>query len=342
MTPLDKPQPPLPRRHLLVAAAALPLAGLRPALVHAQSQPTATRRIDLQGHRGARWHLPENTLPSFEFALRAGVTTLELDLAVTRDNVLVISHDPALNPDITRDAQGNFLVSTGPNIIDLTWQQLQVYDVGRIKPGTRYENTFRQQKPLDGTRIPRLRDLFAMVKASGNTQVKFAIETKLTPHRPEQTPTPERFVELLLREVDDAGLAERVQVLSFDWRTLRHLRQVRPTIPTVCITAQLESLDNLQIRSGRDSTWTAGIQHREHGSVPRMVKAAGATHWSSFWRELDADKVREAQSLGIQVLAWTVNDRDTMLRLLDMGVDGLITDRPDLGAEVLRERGLRR
>ena len=328
----------LRRRTLLRAAVLAPLAGQAPAPVLAQAAPP--RRIDLQGHRGARWHLPENTLPSFEFALRTGVTTLELDLAVTRDNVLVISHDPALNADITRDAQGGFLPSTGPNIIDLTWQQLQAYDVGRIKPGSRYASTFSQQQPLDGTRIPRLRDLFAMVKASGNTQVKFAIETKLTPQRPDQTPPPERFVDLLLREVDDAGLAERVQVLSFDWRTLRYIRQIRPAMQTVCITAQLDSLDNLQIRSGRDSAWTAGIQHREHGSVPRMVKAAGGTHWSSFWRELDADKVREAQSLGIQVLAWTVNDRDAMLRLLDMGVDGLVTDRPDLGAQVLRERGL--
>ena len=325
-------------RRLVLGAAAT--AAATAASLPTGLRASTPRRIDLQGHRGARWHLPENTLPSFEFALQAGVTTLELDLAVTRDGVLVISHDPALNPDITRDAQGRFLPATGPNIIDLTWEQLQAYDVGRIQPGTRYAGTFSEQRPLDGTRVPRLRDLFELVSRSGNKTVKFAIETKITPLRSDQTPTPERFVELLLREVDGAGVADRVQVLSFDWRTLRRLQQVRPGMPTVYLTAQLQTLDNLQIRSGGDSPWTAGFQHREHGSVPKLIRAAGGTHWSSFWRELDAAKVREAQSLGLKVLAWTVNDRDSMLRMLDFGVDGLVTDRPDLGAQVLKERGL--
>lgn len=310
------------------------------ALALAPRTGRAARRIDLQGHRGARWVLPENTLPGFDHALKQGVTTLELDVVATRDDVLVISHDPALNPDITRDTSGRFLTAHGPNIIDLTWEQLQAYDVGRIKPGTRYAETFREQTALDGTRIPRLRDLFAMVRAQGNRTVQFAIETKITPLRSDQTPPPERFADLLLQEVDDAGVAGRVTVQSFDWRTLRRVQQLRPGMPTSYLTAQFTSLDNLQIKAGRDSAWTAGFQYREHGSVPRMVKAAGGTYWSSFWRELDATRVREAQSLGLKVLAWTVNERDAMNQLLDMGVDGLITDRPELGAQVLRERGL--
>lgn len=301
---------------------------------------TPSRSIDLQGHRGARWIFPENSLVGFEWAMKNGVTTLELDVVVTRDGVLVVSHDPALNPDITRDAQGKFLGSVGPNIIDLTWEQLQEFDVGRLKPGSNYSRTFSDQQPRDGTRIPRLRDLFAMVKAFGNEKVKFAIETKITPLRSEQTPAPERFVDLLLQEVADAGMSERVQVLSFDWRTLRRIQQLRTQMPTVYLSAQLDTLDNLQIKSGKDSAWTAGFQFREHGSVPRMIKAAGGTNWSSFWRELDAAQVREAQSLGLKVLAWTVNDSNTMKRMLDMGVDGLVTDRPDLGVQVLRDRGL--
>jgi glycerophosphoryl diester phosphodiesterase len=112
-------------------------------------------------------------------------------------------------------------------------------------------------------------------------------------------------------------------------------------MPTVYITAQLAALDNLGIKSGQPSAWTAGIQHGQHGSVPRMIKAAGGTHWSSFWRELDAQKVREAQSLGLKVLAWTVNDRQSMGQMLDLGVDGLVTDRPDIAAELLKERGIR-
>lgn len=302
---------------------------------------SAERAVDLQGHRGARWHRAENTLEGFELALQMGAGTLELDVVATRDDVLVISHDPALNPDITRDAQGKFLEAVGPDIIRLDWAQLATFDVGRIKPGSRYARTFSEQQGRDGLRIPRLRDLFSLVARLGRTDVRFAIETKITPTSPHQTPPPERFVDLLMQEVITAGLQERVQVLSFDWRTLAVLRERYPRTDRVHITAQLPSLDNLQIRSAQDSAWTAGVQYRQHRSVPRMVAAAGGTHWSSFWRELDAAAVREAQDLGLKVLAWTVNDREVMHRLLDWGIDGLVTDRPDLGAEVLRARGLR-
>jgi glycerophosphoryl diester phosphodiesterase len=312
------------------------------ALLMAFSLPSPAQRIiDLQGHRGARGLLAENTLPSFALALQAGVSTLELDVVVTRDDVLVISHDPALNPDITRDAQGHFLSSKGPDIRQLTFEQLQTYDVGRINPASRYAQTFSAQKGQDGVRIPRLKDLFELVKAQGHSQVKFAIETKITPQRPDQTPEPERFVQLLLQEIREHGMSERVQILSFDWRTLQAVQKNAPGMPTVYITAQLPALDNLGIKSGQPSAWTAGFQHAQHGSVPRMIKAAGGSHWSSFWRELDSQKVREAQSLGIKVLAWTVNDRQSMGQMLDLGVDGLVTDRPDIAADLLKERGIR-
>ena len=311
-------------------------------LLLALSLPSqAQKTIDLQGHRGARALLAENTLPAFTLALQMGVTTLELDVVATRDDVLVISHDPALNPDITRDAQGRFLSSKGPDIRQLTFEQLQSYDVGRINPTSRYSQTFSAQKGQDGVRIPRLKDLFELIKAQGNTQVKLAIETKITPQRPDQTPDPERFVQMLLQEIKDHGMSERVQILSFDWRPLQAVQKAAPGMPTVYITAQLAELDNLGIKSGQPSAWTAGFQYPQYGSVPQMIKAAGGSHWSSFWRELDAQKVREAQSLGLKVLAWTVNDRQAMAQMLDLGVDGLVTDRPDIAIDLLKERGIR-
>jgi len=301
----------------------------------------AEKIIDLQGHRGARGLLAKNTLSSFAAALKSGVTTLELDVVVTQDNVLVIHHDPALNPDITRDAQGKFLKSRDFDIRQMTFQQLQSYDVGQINPTTQYGKIFSSQKSQDGIRIPRLKDLFEMVKSGGHQQVKFAIETKITPQRPDQTPEPEKFVELLLQEIQQYGLEDRVQILSFDWRTLQILQRMAPKLPTVYITAQLAVLDNLAINSGQPSEWTAGFQYAKYGSVPKMIKAAGGTHWSSFWRELDAQKVREAQELGLKVIAWTVNDRQTMGQMLDLGVDGLVTDRPDIAVTLLKERGIR-
>lgn len=297
--------------------------------------------FDLQGHRGARGLLPENTLPSFEHALALGVTTLELDIAITNDGVLVIHHDPTLNPDTTRDASGRFLERRGVAIHSLTWAELQTYDVGRLKPGTEYARRYPHQQPVDGTRVPRLSDLFDLVKRSGDDKVRFAIETKLTPDDPQETPAPEPFAVAVVDEIRKAGMAARSQILSFDWRALQVVQRIAPEIPTVYLTAQQRWLDNVGAGQPAGSRWTAGFQFREHGSVPKMIKAAGGSYWSVHFGDLNAHKVKEAQSLGLKVLVWTVNDPVLMSRMIDLGVDGLITDRPDLARDVLKGRDIR-
>lgn len=302
--------------------------------------PSFAQSIDLQGHRGARGLLPENTLAGFQRALELGVTTLELDVAVTKDGVAVIHHDQTLNPDITRDPTGRFLEARGPAIHSLTFEQLQAYDVGRLKPGTEYARSYPDQQPVDGARVPRLSDLFALVARAGNDKVRFAIETKLHPERPEETPAPGPFARLVVDEIRKAGFAGRAQILSFDWRTLQVVQKIAPEIPTVYLSIQ-RRFDNIHAGKGADSPWTAGFQHREHGSVPRMVKAAGGAYWSVFFNDLTPALLKEAHDLGLKVLVWTVNDPGAMGRILEMGVDGLITDRPDLALEVLKRRGLR-
>jgi len=300
----------------------------------------SAQALDLQGHRGARGLLPENTLPAFQRAIELGVTTLELDIAITSDGVLVISHDPLMNPDITRDAGGRFLEQRGPAIHSMTWAQVQTYDVGRLKPGTEYARQFPEQQPVDGTRIPRLSDLFDLVKRSGDDKVRFDIETKVTPDKPEETLAPEPFARALVEEIRKAGMAGRSQIQSFDWRTLQVVQKIAPEIETVYLSVQ-RRFDNIGADRPEGSRWTAGFQFREHGSVPRMIKAAGGSHWAAYFGDLDALKVKEAQSLGLKVLAWTVNDPAVMARMIGYGVDGLITDRADLARKLLEERNIR-
>ena len=300
---------------------------------------TATA-LDLQGHRGARGLAPENTLRGFVVALQQGVTTLELDIAITRDGVLVIHHDLALNPAIARDPQGRWLEQPSAPIHTMTWDELQRYDVGRLKPGHRYSANYPDQVAADGTRVPRLSDLFDLVKKAGNQTVRFAIETKVDPRQPEATLAPEPFATAVVGEIRRAGMAQRAQILSFDWRTLQTVQRIAPEIPTVYLSAQQNFLDNIGAQAAEPSPWTAGFQYREHGSVPRLVKAAGGQFWSVYHGDVDAAKVKEARSLGLKVLVWTVNDAPTMRRLLDLNVDGLITDRPDIARNVLAERGL--
>ena len=303
-------------------------------------------RFDLQGHRGARGLAPENTLPAFAKALESGVTTLELDTGVTRDGVVVITHDARLNPDLARGADGQWLAAPGPSIHALTFAELSRYDVGRIKPGTRYAGNFAEQQAVDGTRIPRLADLFAMVERTGHRSVRFNIETKLSPLAPGQTLAPEAFARAVIEEIRKAGMASRATLQSFDWRTLRAAQDAAREIPTVYLTAQQKFLDNVCTGAGSGSPdakpsecgaspWTAGFQLRDHGSVPKMVKAAGGSVWSPFHRDLDAAKLAEAHGLGLKVVVWTVNDPAQMADLIDLGVDGIITDRPDLLRKVV-------
>lgn len=301
---------------------------------------SAVQAFDLQGHRGARDLAPENSLPSFELAIRHGVTTLELDIAITRDGVLVIHHDLELNPAFARDAQGQWVKSPMPPIHAMSWAELQTYDIGRLQPGTPYAAAHGTQQPMDGTRIPRLSDLFDRVKQLGNTTLRFAIETKVRPDSPGKTLPPEAFARALLDEIRRAGMEKRVQILSFDWRSLQEVQRLAPDIPTVYLTARQPWTDNIAANKPDGSAWTAGFQFRDHGSVPKMIKAAGGHWWSCFHGDLDAAQVREAHALGLKVLAWTVNDAATMGRMIDLGVDGLVTDRPDIGRAVLRERGI--
>ena len=303
-------------------------------------QVQAAQAFDLQGHRGTRGLAPENTLASFARALMIGVNTLETDIAITRDGVLVLSHDPAFNPDITRGPDGRFLEARGPLIHHTSFEEIRRFDVGRIKPGTRYAAQFPDQVPADGARLPTLAELFALVKKSGNSAVRFALETKLTPGAPGDTLPPEAFARALIAAIREAGLAARCTILSFDWRTLQVVQREAPEIGTVYLTAQQRWLDNIGAGSGAPSPWTAGFKYSEHGSVPKMIRAAGGKVWSAHFADLDAAKVAEAHALGLQVLAWTVNEPAQMERMLDIGVDGLISDRADRVREVMQKRGM--
>lgn len=279
--------------------------------------------------------MPENTLPAFENALAIGVDTLELDIGVTADGIVVISHDPFLNPQITRDAVGQWLApGKGPLIRSLTLSQLQAYELGRIRPDTPYAATFNTQQPRDGTRMPPLVALFDRVKALKADRVRFNIETKITPGEPDDTVSADAMTRALLKVVRDAGMNSRVTIQSFDWRTLQLVQQLEPSIPTVYLSIQTANTDN--IRDG----WTAGLRLADHGSVPRMVKAAGGAVWSPNGGAVTEALVREAHALGLQVVPWTINTPADFDRMLGWSVDGLITDYPDRLRDVMQRRGM--
>ena len=276
----------------------------------------AAQPFDLQGHRGARGLAPENTLPAFAAALSLGVTTLELDTGVTRDGVVVVYHDRTLNPDITRGLDGSWLEGRGPALRSLDYAELAQFDVGRLREGSQYAAPFPAQKPVEGTRIPRLADVFALARKAGNERVRFNIETKLSPQAPEETLPPVEFARAVVAEIRKAGVSARSTIQSFDWRTLAVVQAEAPEIATVYLTGQ------------------------KFADAPARVRQAGGRIWSPYFLEVNAEKLKEAHGLGLQVVVWTVNEPAQIAAMLDLGVDGIISDRPDLVRAEMAKRGM--
>jgi len=300
------------------------------------------RTIDLQGHRGARGLFPENTLAGFFAARAIGVDSFELDVAVTADGVPVVSHDPALNPDLVRGPDGAWLAARGKLIRTLRLAELAAYDVGRLRPGSAYAAQFPDQAPCDGARIPTLAEVLGAevlgAQVPGDEPpatappVRFNLELKTFPAHPDWTVAATAMAEAVIAVAEQTGAIGRVTVESFDWRGPRQVRRLRPGLPLAWLTSPQSVAEA--------ALWWDGPTPADYGgSVPRAVAAEGGPIWAPHHADLTAGLIEQAHALGLAVLAWTVNDADAMRRLLRAGIDGLITDRPDIARTVLAAEG---
>ena len=294
--------------------------------------------FDIEAHRGGRALFPENTLPSFANALSMGVHTLELDIGVTRDGSVVVSHEQ-LNPDLARGRDGAYVAPPGTPFVQLLLKDVKQYDVGQIRPGSSYAAQFPDQHAVPGTRIPTLSEVFDLVRRSGDKAVRFNIETKIDPNHPEESPDPQRFVSALLDLAQTESMSDRIMVQSFDWRTLQLVQKQAAGIPTVYLTQQQGA--GATIALDKATEWTAGFNPSDYGhSLPRTIKAAGGAIWSPYFRNVDADLISEAHRVGLKVVVWTVNRPEDIAAMIDIGVDGIISDHPDLLRKVAGEKGI--
>jgi glycerophosphoryl diester phosphodiesterase len=295
--------------------------------------------FDIEAHRGGRALFPENTLASFANALSMGVNTLELDLGMTRDGVIVVSHERGLNPDLARGADGKYVAPPGTPFVRLSLEEVKKYDVGQIRPGSAYAAQFPDQRAVPGTKIPTLKEVIGLVRKSGDPNVRLNIETKIDPGHPEESLAPERFVTLLLDLLRGEKFSDRVMVQSFDWRTLLLVQKLAPEIPTVYLTVQAGTAPTVFL--DKASVWSAGFDPAEHGqSIPRTIKAAGGAIWSPYFGDVTPALISESHALGLAVVVWTVTKPADMARLIEMGVDGIISDHPDVLRKIAGEKGI--
>ena len=287
------------------------------------------RSFEIQGHRGARGLFPENTLAGFRAALKTGVTSFELDVAITADGIPVVAHDPTLNPDITRTRDGAWLTTPGPAIRTLTLAELQTYEVGRINPASAYATLYPDQQPEDGATIPTLAEVLAI-----DATIRFNIEIKSVPQRTDLTLPGPTMADAALAIADALGVTARIWIESFDWSAPRHIKRTRPDVQVAWLTSPEHLKDARR-------WWNGHAPDDFNHSIPQAIAAEGGGTWAPHYKDLTQDQIAEAHQLGLKVLPWTVNDPEDMTRLITWHTDGLITDRPDLLVRALASMGLR-
>src|SRR5918998_1971696 len=330
-------------------------AGIAASLVWAAgagAQPA--REFDLQAHRGGMGLRPESTLSSFGNGMQVGVSTLELDVQITEDGVAVVTHDRRVSPRPCQDTQPAFAGDpeypyVGKYIKTLTLAQVKTLDCGTRRPTDPNDPFVKTMERVPGSKMPTLTEVFDLMKRYGADDVMLNIETKVEAGAPEETAPREQFVQVVAREVRRAGFLDRVTIQSFDWGALMRMREVEPRLPIVALTNK----DFLQCGQSGASPWLGGIDADDYDC--NLVRAAdsfgadaispvhgtpqnGTVNDPNYQPYVTGQMVDAAHAAGMKVVPWTVNDRPTMEKLMDDGVDGLITDYPDRLREVMADR----
>ena len=299
----------------------------------------SSTQVLVVGHRGAAGLAPENTLAGFSRVCGIGVDAIELDVMLTKDNHLVVHHDYALKPEIARTTNDRWIPEQSPPVVkDTPLAELKTFDVGRLKPGTRYARRYPDQQPVDGEQIPSLGEVIDLVKNKCSPDTRLWIEIKTSPEE-SMSSDPIKTSDAVVRIVNASGFSDRVRILSFDWRALVHVQKIASRIPTVYLSLAGLRLNNIKPGQPGQSPWLAGFDVDDFGgSVPRTVQAAGGRYWAPHYRQVTRQEIQLAHKLGIRVFVWTPDKRNDMLRLMEMGVDAIITNRPDILLSILDER----
>lgn len=307
--------------------------------------------FDLEAHREGRDVRPENTLYSYAYAIELGATSIECDMQLTKDGQIVMSHNPILNSDITRDENGNYIENNKYDIRLMTVDELKKFDVGVMDPncGEYYDLHGKTQFTYDA-KIPTLEELMQLIQSYGDKNIVLNIETKSYPDPAsagyKNNADPKKFVEVFNNIVKKYDMEDRVVLQSFDWQTLIEMKNLNPNISTSALWQEQPSWrrdsESLRRYEKKKSPWLGGLDIKDYqGNPVKAAHAIGADIISPYYTEISKQDVDEAHSLGMKVVPWTVNNEKDMNMLLDMGVDGIISDKPWLLKQVLEKRNIK-
>jgi glycerophosphoryl diester phosphodiesterase len=264
-----------------------------------------------------------------------------LDIQLTSDNEAVVYHDSRLNPAITRDTNGKW-VKDKHLFKELTLSEVQSYNVGKLNRWKGYAKRYPDRKAAEGERIPTLRDVIQLVKRMGDKTHLF-IEPKSSPLKPEETKSYQEIANVVAKVIKDENIAEKVTVISFDWKILMYFQKIMPEVPTGYVTITKQGRDTIQKNTFGASPWMGGIDIDEFDSIPEAVKYAGGTYWITNYyhaighaKNINSKIIEKAHAIGIKVVVWTPDSKSDMKKLIKKGVDGITTNRPDILLSLLK------
>ena len=297
--------------------------------------------IKIYGHRGARGDLPENTLPSFKYLFDNKITAYETDILITKDNIPVITHDFRLDPSFTKDNLGNWIKDKNIKIFDLTFEELQNFDVGSINKLSGYGRRFINQKKLENQKIPSLSELLELSSKYYDENLIINLEIKSTPIEENLTPKPREYVKLVIDEVKKSKISENIIISSFDWRILKELANQSPEISRGYLTYEQEMGIKIKKMTYDKSPWMNFLPSPNNLELPKIIKNLGGQAWHVYRKDITKKSIEIAHEENLIVNVWTVNKEYDMLTMIDYGIDGIMTDYPLRLKELCEKRNIK-
>ena len=284
--------------------------------------------IKIYGHRGARGDLPENTLESFKYLFKNNINAYETDILISKDLIPVITHDFRLDPSFTKDNEGNWITDENIIIFDLSYDELLEFDVGSLNKLSRYGRRFVNQKTLENQKIPKLSELLELSSKNKSENLLINLEIKSTPDEENLTPGPEEMVKLVMREVNKSNLQNKIIISSFDWRTLTEIKNFYPEISRAYLSFQQQAGIKIKNTIYNRSPWMSYLPFFEKYELPKIIKSQGGKAWHPYHKDITKKLVDISHQEDLPVNVWTVNEEYDMLKMIEYGVDGIMTDYP--------------
>lgn len=318
------------------------------SLISESSTAQPHHTVEIYAHRGFRAIAPENTLPAYAAALKLGVDVIDIDVNMSKDGTLIVTHDLTINPQITQTLDGKWLTKETP-IKELTLEELKQLQVGRINVHSNFHQMYPHHIDMSDVHIPTLEQVIRFVKQTETYPVRFQIEMKTDPTQPNLSVKPQVMAKALAMVIRQTHIKNRVEVQAFEWQTLVDIQQLIPGIKTGYLTEPDYEPANrgMEAEIGNGQIWTSPLLAKNYDyDYPEMVKKMGGSFWEPYELCVTKQQIDHAHNLGLKVIPWGWTEQEhtdfnypKIKQLIDWGVDGIITDRPDILKGVLAVKG---